>query len=243
MKILMKMFALILLLISLPANAVIIGDKDWLQITDTTGNSWVNFDAIFDTTTGECEVTACSLNGLDLTGHTWASNDEVDNLLSGLFGVAGLSSLNSDNFRLLGIGGAAPFSALFENTVVSSQVLTIGWTRNDSCCTGTGDSIAVATGTGSSGLSQDSYLLEVHRNAFGSPDFIGGWVYRSVPEPSIILLFATGLLGIGFSRRRKAKLFNLLGNQAILFEGSFFDRPFSYQPQRQVLNGKAASLT
>jgi len=185
------------------SSAVMIGDKDWLQITDTTGNSWYHFEAIFDTTTGTCKVADCSLDGRDLADHTWASNAEVDDMLSGLLAVEGLSSLNSDNFRLLGLGGAAPFSALFESTIVSSQILTIGWTRSDSCCTGTGDSITVATGTGSSGLSQDSYVLNVHRNAVIDADWIGGWIYKSipVPEPSIIALFAVGLFGLGFARR------------------------------------------
>ncbi len=204
MKIFFKALIVAAIISSFPAKAVVIDGKDWLQITDTTGNSWVDFDAIFDTTTGECEVADCILNGLDLTSHTWASNNEVDDLLSGLFGVDELSSLNSDSFRLLGFGGAAPFSALFENTYVSSQILTIGWTRSDSCCTGTGDSISVATGTGSSGLSQDSYGLKVHRNAFGAWDWMGGWVYKSVPEPSITALFVVGLVGLGFAKLRKA---------------------------------------
>ena len=62
----------LVLLVSGQVGAVIIGDKDWRQVTGTTNYSWNDFDTIFDTTTGSCDAVGCLLsNGnstVDLTG-------------------------------------------------------------------------------------------------------------------------------------------------------------------------------
>ncbi len=61
-------------------QAIVIGDKDWLKVSDTFNYSWASFDAIFDTNTGECDVAGCLLGGaLDVTGYKWASVTEVAN--------------------------------------------------------------------------------------------------------------------------------------------------------------------
>jgi len=72
-----------LLLLSGQVGAVIIGDKDWRQITDTAGYTWDDFDAIFDTSTGACDIASCLLGGtVDLMGYTWADNSEVNDLFT-----------------------------------------------------------------------------------------------------------------------------------------------------------------
>ena len=64
------LLALSLTVLSIKVNAVIIGDKDWLQLTATVDFSWNQWDAIFATTTGQCNVAVCQLGNVDLTGYS-----------------------------------------------------------------------------------------------------------------------------------------------------------------------------
>ncbi len=82
-----KQLGIILLLITFlsAAQAIVIGDKDWLKVSDTFNYSWNEFDAIFDADTGACDVAGCQLGGLDLTGYTWASSTDVNEVLNSYF--------------------------------------------------------------------------------------------------------------------------------------------------------------
>jgi len=121
-----------LLLCTNGANAVVIGDKDWLQVTSTTNNSWNDFDAIFHTTTGTCDVGGCLLGGTtDLTGYIWANSAEVNSLLSSYHGSAGFPDTPTDSAIAVGPGSLDLFSTDFNATFVGTTVIrTTGWTRD-----------------------------------------------------------------------------------------------------------------
>lgn len=209
-KYITTVLALVLLLISGTSNAVIIGGKDWRQVTDTTGYSWNDFDAIFDTSTGACDVVGCLLdNGastVNLTGYTWANNFEVNDLLTSYSGVAGFSSLTSANSVDQGPGALDDFFNDFSATstgTFNDQIA--GRTRDQSIGNDRShDLVSVLRWHGIADNFSDRTILTVGFRADRDLS-IGGWVYKNVPEPSIIALFGLGLLGLGFSRRRKVQ--------------------------------------
>jgi hypothetical protein len=81
------------------ANALVVADKDWLQITSTTNISWIDFDTIFDTNTAACNVVSC-VNGdtIDLTGCVWASRTDVNSLFGRNLFSAEISDTNIDQY-------------------------------------------------------------------------------------------------------------------------------------------------
>ena len=81
------------------ANALVVADKDWLQATSTTNISWNDFDTIFDTDTGACDVVSCVIGGtIDLTGCVWASKADVSALFDRYLFSAGVSGTNIDQY-------------------------------------------------------------------------------------------------------------------------------------------------
>jgi hypothetical protein len=84
-----------ILLLSGQVGAVIIGDKDWRQVTDTTNNSWDDFDAVFDIATGQYDGAGLLLGGVggvDVSAYTWADNSEVNDLFISYLGGTGLAN-------------------------------------------------------------------------------------------------------------------------------------------------------
>jgi hypothetical protein len=81
------------------ANALVVADKDWLQVTSTTNISWIDFDTIFDTNTAACNVVSC-VNGdtIDLTGCVWASRTDVNSLFGCNLFSAEISGTNIDQY-------------------------------------------------------------------------------------------------------------------------------------------------
>jgi hypothetical protein len=81
------------------ANALVVADKDWLQATSTTNISWNDFDTIFDTDTGACDVVSCVIGGtIDLIGCVWASKADVSALFDRYLFSAGVSGTNIDQY-------------------------------------------------------------------------------------------------------------------------------------------------
>ncbi len=221
-----------LLLMSAQVHAVIIGDKDWRQLAndpqgqDGIGYSWNDFDAIFDTTTGECDVAGCLLErpllgSVDLTGYTWASNSEVNELFKYYAGGSGLTSLNSNNTVQLENEALFSFFNDFNYTYSDSlggqsMAWANGWTRNYSAGQqGIVGDMMWASQFYPNGLfrsqAEAELGLDIHRDTVCMTDdcrigWPGGWVYRkissSVPEPSILALMLTGLIGLSLARRK-----------------------------------------
>lgn len=192
------------LLVSLPVNAVIIGDKNWLQVTDTTNNSWNDFNAVFDTATGQYDGAGLLLGGVDVSAYTWANNSEVNDLFISYLGGTGLANLNSDHFEPVGVNSLDGFFGDFNPTQTNVFALsTRGFTRSSNAG-GSGDTIEALARVGGIDNLDDILILEIHQLSDIKSSTIGGWLYQTVPvpEPSIITLFGLGLIGLGFARRR-----------------------------------------
>ncbi len=201
-------YLLITFIFTANANAIIVGDKDWLQVPTTNNYSWSDIDTIFDTTTGQCDVAGCMLTAItggasgsvDLTGYSWASNNEVNELLKAYTGGTGLSSLNPVTSLYLAPNGLDSFFADFTPTRFYTFDEIRGWTRDST--SGSGHEIQFYNIKDNT--SDDAVVLtSTHKDAWGTN--FGGWFYRSasVPEPSVLALMAIGFLGIGAARKLK----------------------------------------
>lgn len=222
----LNLFILTLFLASTQAHAVIIGDKDWLQVTETSYARWSELDYIFDTSTGQCDVADCALSrigelagvlpDIDLTGYIWADNEEVNNLFQSYLGGAGLASLDSNNDTDVGIGGLntffADFTATYADVPVSGQALLVidGWTRSRSpmTCGASGDSISAWNYQIDRPHSMQDMVALDTCNPESYSEWLGAWLYKpaAIPEPPITALFTIGLLGLGVKTYRKKKL-------------------------------------
>jgi hypothetical protein len=81
------------------ANAVVVTDKNWLQVTSTTNISWNDFDTIFDTRTGARDVVSCVIGDtIDLSGCVWATRADVNALFDRYLFSAGISGTNIDQY-------------------------------------------------------------------------------------------------------------------------------------------------
>ena len=205
MKIIIRAIALIVLTVSLPANAVIVDGKDWRPFPGTGNIDWNAHDAVFDTNTGLCDVAVCLLGGTDVTDYIWASNEEVNDLIMS-FGTTGLSSLTIQNEVSQGVNGLDPFFAMFDPISSGSTFEAIrGYTRESNA--GRADYIGLARFIGSSdGIQDSAFLGTLEPRDRPNPQW-GAWLYRpsEVPVPAAVWLFGTALIGlVGFSKRRKA---------------------------------------
>ena len=82
-------------------DTVFVGDKEWAQVDLFLSLSGSDIDAV-------CPGGVCGagmLNSNDMAGWTWASNTDVDSLVQS-YGVAGLTSLISDNVKFHSADGS-----------------------------------------------------------------------------------------------------------------------------------------
>jgi hypothetical protein len=99
----------LLLLGSMPANAVIIDGKDWRQLTETNGSFKYNDVALVcDTTTGACSgsLVSTTLGSVDFTGWTWADLYDVGTLFESLIPSNNVNFVNRATYNASDVNAA-----------------------------------------------------------------------------------------------------------------------------------------
>ena len=110
-----------------------VGDKIWRPLKETLGFSFLDMATVCNQTTGVCDG---SLNGVDFSGWTWASQDEVlgmfNEFIPGVF--EDLDDANPAIYELIDVEAVGNFFEVFEPTSSSRYApaiaLGISRTRN-----------------------------------------------------------------------------------------------------------------
>lgn len=196
---------------------VIVGDKEWRQVTATSGFSWNDFASVCDETTGACSsgtLNNSTVGTVSFDGWTWASQGNVVGLFQSLPGWDGPSSTSF--FRHGSIDstwGPAFYSLGFEPTYYAhvniglfgetQSFLTHGITRT----TAPPDEVFAPE--------LRFYIRpdETEAEFFPSTSFpasidgvsLGGWFYRdvAVPAPPTLALLLVPALSMVAVRRKR----------------------------------------
>ena len=73
------------------STGVVVGDKEWRQVTDTVNFSGNDFDSVCDTSDGSCSgnLTNSAFGTVSFDGWTWANQIDVGQLFQALPGWSG----------------------------------------------------------------------------------------------------------------------------------------------------------
>lgn len=194
-------------LITTSAHGIVIANKDWMQVSQTAGYSWNQIDTIFDDSTGQCDVSNCSLGSVDLTGYIWASAVEVDDMISTFTGQHLTFNNGYQKYDDVGTNNIENFFSTFNALEVTTyrQILE-GHTRNTFPKTGsTAYSRAIGVVDIKTEISLDDYVLTGSSTKQYSRSGTGGWFYKpanatTIPEPSSLALLIFGLLSFSYRR-------------------------------------------
>jgi hypothetical protein len=219
----------LLLLGSMPANAVIIDGKDWRQLTETNGSFKYNDVALVcDTTTGACSgsLVSTTLGSVDFTGWTWADLYDVGTLFEFLIPSNNVNFVNRATYNasdvnaawasnIIDTDGAGADTGYFDPTKSSIiagvfEYYTLrGLTRSTSINSagpyGTFSQVGevqdfVVSPWGGVDRAITDPLYGVWAAAAG-----GFWMYKTatVPEPATLSLLCLAIFGLAFARRQK----------------------------------------
>jgi hypothetical protein len=200
------------------AKATLIDGKEWMQLTQTSGYTWQQFDQIFGAS-GFC-TSGCLLGGtLDLSGFRWASSAEVDNMINTVTGTALFGNYVSNQGVVTLASQTDGMFSLLNATITSSFTREIeGYTRNQ-VTSGQGSGIDIFDW--SSGGDSGAKNLKTNFDVTVTNGQYGAWLYQdsqpnsvpepstlaifvlSVPEPSTFAIFALGVIGLAYRRFKK----------------------------------------
>ncbi len=187
---------------------------EWLQPVDFVNLSWNDISPVCDPTSGACTGL---LNGVDVTGYTWADVDDMNGLFNHYLGAEDTMGPGPDRFRTFDIIAADTFFAdgwEHQNLDTFFKDL-FGWTRSSfdsALCTGLCGGLA--------GLQNvvfdppgfrnpDLIFTDASRLKNRPQSNIGAWLYRDEPEqppqipiPATLPLLGLGLAALGYNRRK-----------------------------------------
>jgi hypothetical protein len=189
------------------ANAVIIDGKDWRQLTDTTGFSWLNVNSACGT--GLCTG---SIGSTSVDGWYWADNSDVAGLFDSLI------QPGSTQFPT----ATTSYSAVADPDIANAVGSIFDPTWSFTLGTSTWNEVRGLTRSSSDGTASLAYLSDnpfatgLDYAAFDTsyPTNLGDthtgiWLYKSVapvpvPEPGMLTLFGVAAAGLFFVRRKSA---------------------------------------
>ncbi len=195
------------LLAARSANAVIIDGKDWRQLTETTGFSWLMVNEA-------CGSGLCSgsLGDTLLDGWTWADNSDVASLFDSLIqpGTTQFPTATSSYMAAGDVDIANAVTNIFDPTYIFNPAGS-AWREVR------GITRSTSNGAATLAYLQDSpFATTLDYAAFDTsyPTNLGDsstgiWLYKTVdpvaaPEPGTLALFGVAAAGLFFVRRKSA---------------------------------------
>ncbi len=202
---------------------VVVGDYEWRQLTDTQGLSPRQLASIYDTSTGQLGAGNTTFAGVDFTGWTWASVDDVRGLFTSIldndfsFDATNRSYEEANSTwapAIIDGDGAGADMGLFHATSAgASAEFLYGITREIVDFGGT-TGVRVLSAYIHNSYGTESYNKDNATTAVAvdiDQTLRGFWMYRAAPAGSVTLpapatlpLLATALVFGWMIRRRRA---------------------------------------
>ena len=192
---------------------VIVGDKEWRQVTETVNFSWNDFSGVCSPSDGSCsgDLTNGTVGTVSFDSWTWASQGDVAGLFQGLNGWDGPLAPATAFLHQSQNSTWAPFFfetlGFLPTETSGSRLAVLGLTTTDLPAPSVSAHFArveyneLSTSFFDTALTTDEFAI------VSSASTLGGWFYRaatttpSVPAPPTLALLLVPALLIVASRK------------------------------------------